>query len=141
MLEQGPDFWRWFDTTQFSYHCVHPIHANMFSIQILLHFSQIVPSTLVLFSIYIFYLLSPSLPTTFLTLSRATLHYCTIGSGDLFTMHVDQWLLHLCLLLFYHLFSCFFCFTYIFLHLLLWLLTNLTFGSRIPTVMHRHAPR
>ena len=23
------------------YHCVHPIHANMFSIQILLHFSQI----------------------------------------------------------------------------------------------------
>ena len=25
------------------YHCVHPIHANMFSIQMLLHFSQIVP--------------------------------------------------------------------------------------------------
>ena len=27
MLEQGPDFWCWFDTTQFSYiyHCVHPI--------------------------------------------------------------------------------------------------------------------
>ena len=24
------------------YHCVHPIHANMFSIQMLLHFSQIV---------------------------------------------------------------------------------------------------
>ena len=24
MLEQGPDFWCWFDTTQFSYHCVHP---------------------------------------------------------------------------------------------------------------------
>ena len=33
------------------YHCVHPIHANMFSIQMLLHFSQIVPRvcTLVLF--------------------------------------------------------------------------------------------
>ena len=30
MLEQGPDFWCWFDTTQFSYHCVHPIHAKMF---------------------------------------------------------------------------------------------------------------
>ena len=25
----------------FSYHCVHPIHAKMFSIQMLLHFSQI----------------------------------------------------------------------------------------------------
>ena len=35
------------------YHCVHPIHANMFSIQMLLHFSQIVPRvcTLVLFII------------------------------------------------------------------------------------------
>ena len=43
--------WCWFDKTQFSYHCVHPIHAKMFSIQILLHFSQIVPRvcTLVLF--------------------------------------------------------------------------------------------
>ena len=30
MLEQGPDFWTWFDNTQFSYHCVHPIHAKMF---------------------------------------------------------------------------------------------------------------
>ena len=51
MLEQGPDFWHWFDTTQFSYHCVHPKHAKMFSIQILLHFSQIVlrVCTLVLF--------------------------------------------------------------------------------------------
>ena len=29
----SPDFWCWFNTTQFSYHCVHPIHANMFSIQ------------------------------------------------------------------------------------------------------------
>ena len=50
-MEQGPDFWCWFDTTQFSYHCVHPIHAKMFSIQMLLHFSQIVQSvcTLVLF--------------------------------------------------------------------------------------------
>ena len=52
-MEQGPDFWRWFDTTQFSYHCVHPIHAKMFSIQMLLHFSQIVQRvcTLVLFII------------------------------------------------------------------------------------------
>ena len=33
MVEQGPDFWCWFDTTQFSYYCVHPILANMFSIQ------------------------------------------------------------------------------------------------------------
>ena len=41
VLEQGPDFWSWFNTTQFSYHCVHPIHAKMFSIQMLLHFSQI----------------------------------------------------------------------------------------------------
>ena len=41
----------WFDSTQFSYHCVHPIHAKMFSIQMLLHFSQIVQRvcTLVLF--------------------------------------------------------------------------------------------
>ena len=50
-MEQGPDFWCWFDTTQFSYHCAHPIHAKMFSIQMLLHFSQIVQRvcTLVLF--------------------------------------------------------------------------------------------
>ena len=50
-MEQGPDFWCWFDTTQFSYHCVHPILAKMLSIQILLHFSQIVQRvcTLVLF--------------------------------------------------------------------------------------------
>ena len=41
MLEQGPDFCCWFDKTQFSYHFVHPIHAKMFSIQMLLHFSQI----------------------------------------------------------------------------------------------------
>ena len=33
-MEQGPDFWCWFDTTQFSYHCVHPIHAKMFSINV-----------------------------------------------------------------------------------------------------------
>ena len=41
------------------YHCVHPIHANMFSIQMLLHFSQIVPRvcTLVL-SFFQFYLSS-----------------------------------------------------------------------------------
>ena len=39
------------------YHCVHPIHANMFSIQMLLHFSQIVPRvcTLVL-SLLLFFL-------------------------------------------------------------------------------------
>ena len=51
VLEQDPDFWCWFDKTQFLYHCVHPIHAKMFSIQILLYFSQIVPRvcTLVLF--------------------------------------------------------------------------------------------
>ena len=50
-MEQGPDFWCWLDTIQFSYHCVHPIHAKMFSIQMLLHFSQIVQRvcTLVLF--------------------------------------------------------------------------------------------
>ena len=54
-MEQGPDFWCLFDTTQFSYHCVHPIHAKMFSIQMLLHFSQIVTRvcTLVLFIIII----------------------------------------------------------------------------------------
>ena len=53
-MDQGPDFWCWFDTTQFSYHCVHPIHAKMFSIQMLLHFSQIVQRvcTLVLFILY-----------------------------------------------------------------------------------------
>ena len=33
MLEQGPDLWRWFDTTQFSCHCVHPTHAKVFSIR------------------------------------------------------------------------------------------------------------
>ena len=52
MLEQGPDFWRWFYITRFSCHCVHPIHAKVFSIQMLLHFfSQIVTRvcTLVLF--------------------------------------------------------------------------------------------
>ena len=51
VLEQGPNFWCWFNKTRFSYHCVHPIHVRMFSIQILLHFSQIVPRvyTLVLF--------------------------------------------------------------------------------------------
>ena len=53
-MEQGPDFYCWFDTTQFSYHCVHPIHAKMFSIQMLLHFSQIVQRvcTLVLFILF-----------------------------------------------------------------------------------------
>ena len=32
-----------FIITWFSCHCVHPIHAKVFSIQLLLHFSQIVP--------------------------------------------------------------------------------------------------
>ena len=41
-------FLRWLDTIQFLYHCVHPIHVKVFSIQMLLHFSQIV-GTLVLF--------------------------------------------------------------------------------------------
>ena len=40
----------------FSYHCVHPIHAKMFPIQMLLHFSQIVRRvcTLVLFITLVF---------------------------------------------------------------------------------------
>ena len=51
VLEQGPDLWCWFDKTQFSYHCVYAINAKMFSIQMVLHFSQIAPRvcTLVLF--------------------------------------------------------------------------------------------
>ena len=55
MLLQGPDFWRWFDKIQFSYHCVHLIHAKMFSIQMFLCFSQIVlmVCTLVLFIIIV----------------------------------------------------------------------------------------
>ena len=50
---KGPDFWCWFNKTKFSYHCVHPIHAKMFSIQLLLHSIQIAPRvcTLVLFII------------------------------------------------------------------------------------------
>ena len=58
MLEQGPDFWCWFDTTQFSYHCVHPIHAKMFSIQ--MSISQIVQRvyTLVLFIIIVLHVYS-----------------------------------------------------------------------------------
>ena len=27
VLKQGPDFWCWFDKTQFSCHCIHAIHA------------------------------------------------------------------------------------------------------------------
>ena len=35
---------RWFNKTQFLYQCVHPIHeATVFSIRMLLHFSDIVP--------------------------------------------------------------------------------------------------
>ena len=30
VLEQGPDLWRLFNAIQFSYHCVHPIHAKCF---------------------------------------------------------------------------------------------------------------
>ena len=41
VLEQDPHFWCWFYKTQFSYHYVHSVHAKMFSIQMLLHFSQI----------------------------------------------------------------------------------------------------
>ena len=50
------------------YHCVHPIHANMFSIQMLLHFSQIVPRvcTLVL---SLFKQLSPRLDDNTLRVS------------------------------------------------------------------------
>ena len=66
MLEQGPDFWGWFNKTQFSYHCVHPIHAKMFSIQMLLHFCQIVPRvcTSVLFISIIMYLFYISIYST-----------------------------------------------------------------------------
>ena len=39
-LTFGVSFWCWFDKTKFSYHCVHPIHANMFSIQMLLYTFQ-----------------------------------------------------------------------------------------------------
>ena len=55
VLEQGPDFWHWFDTTQFSYHCVQAIHAKVFSTQLLLHFSQIASRvcTLVFFIIHV----------------------------------------------------------------------------------------
>ena len=37
-----------------TYHCVHPLHANMFSIQMLLHFRQIAPRvcTFVLFHFF-----------------------------------------------------------------------------------------
>ena len=40
VLEQGPDFWCWFDKTQFLCHCVHAIHGKMFSIQMLLYTFQ-----------------------------------------------------------------------------------------------------
>ena len=58
VLEQDPDFWCWFDKTQFSYHCVYPIHAKMFSILMLLHFSQIAQRvcTLVLFHCYYYHI-------------------------------------------------------------------------------------
>ena len=74
VLEQGPDFWCWFNKTQFSYHCVYPIHATMFSIQMLLHFSQIAQRvcTLVLFitdiTIYIIMKLSYGLTILLITL-------------------------------------------------------------------------
>ena len=56
MLERGPDFWHWFDKIPFSYHCVHPIQAKMFSIQMLQRiFQSNLPRfcTLVLFIIII----------------------------------------------------------------------------------------
>ena len=58
VLEQGPDFWH-----RFSYHCVHPIHAQVFSIQMLLLFSQIAQMvcTLVLFIFNINYFLQMKL--------------------------------------------------------------------------------
>ena len=56
VLEQGPDFWCWFNKTQFLCHCVHSIHAcqdvsNPNVTIIIIHFSQIAPRvcTLVLF--------------------------------------------------------------------------------------------
>ena len=54
VLEQGPDFGVG-SVTQFLYNCIHTIHAKMFSIQILLHFSQIVQRvcTLVLFIVVV----------------------------------------------------------------------------------------
>ena len=55
VLEQGRDFWRWFDKIQFSYHCVHPIHEDVFNPNVtIIHFSHIVPRvcTLVLFIFY-----------------------------------------------------------------------------------------
>ena len=73
MLEQGPDFWCWLDTTQFSYHSVHPIHANMFSIKMLtfqsncaegLHFSafHFNCSSIILQSTILLFPLPPPLP-------------------------------------------------------------------------------
>ena len=43
VLEQGPDFWCWFDKSRFSCHCVHTVHAckdGFFSIQMLLYTFQ-----------------------------------------------------------------------------------------------------
>ena len=48
MLERGPDFCCWLDTTQFLCHCVHLIHEKLFLIQMLLHFSLIVPRVCIL---------------------------------------------------------------------------------------------
>ena len=76
VLEQERDFWRWLYTTQFSYHCVHPNHVKMFSIQILLHFSQIVPRvcTSVLFIItvihHLVYFYGTLLPARTATVGR-----------------------------------------------------------------------
>ena len=49
----------WFDTTLFSYQCVHLMYAKVFSIQMLQYFSQIVPRvcTLVFFIIVYVYLI------------------------------------------------------------------------------------
>ena len=60
------------------YHCVHPIHAKMFSIQMLLHFSQIVQRacTLVLFIPFCVYCI---LPSSLLCIAFAIIsHFCFV---------------------------------------------------------------
>ena len=92
VLEQGPDFWCWFDKTQFSYHCVHPIHAKMFSIQRSLHFSQIAlrVCTLVLFILVV---INPSFFQIFMRMGipRVT----TTDNGTEFKNELDKELMKL----------------------------------------------
>ena len=70
-----PYFWCWFDTTQFSYHYVQRIHAKMFSIQMLLYFSQIVwrVCTLMLFIMIAF---GTEFDLVFFSLSHFTVSLC-----------------------------------------------------------------